>query len=225
MPRLSKVVLLLGLCCCFTITPAFSEIQAEDPAKEEDIPQTNPVAELHAFLSGFQSIKATFLQRGGRLEEAPTEGAFWLAKPDTFRVETGPPISQVIVSDGTDLWTHDVDLEQVVISPLSRDAETMPILLLAAEAQEIDETFLVDVFEDEHKQVFALTPRNESSIIRQVTLVVAEGLPAGIGLETTTSERSYIELAEVEFDPEMADDVFVFALPEGVDVIDDRPGD
>lgn len=207
--------LVLGLLLAFSAPGATEDVSGQTGAD-------SAAASLHRYLSLFRSIRANFIQRGQASEGVASDGEFWLRKPASFRVVTGPPISQTIVSDGSSLWTYDMDLEQVIISDLDRDAREIPLLLLAADADEIKAFFLVEAYHDGHKSLFSLTPRDADTLLKKLRLLVVDGKPAAINVEAGASGHSFIELSEVELDPEIADDIFRFHVPDTADVIDDR---
>lgn len=179
----------------------------------------SPGEELSQLLASFTGLKADFRQGD---ETQPQTGSFWLQKPGRFRVESAPPLSQVVVSNGTDLWTYDQDLAQVIVAKLDTDMADLPLLLLASETGSLQEHFQVERYEDESHQIYLLTPWNDSAIA-QLALVFQGQVPKAITLDTQLRQSTQIELFSVEFDPDLPPERFELAIPEGVDVIDDRP--
>ena len=145
MHRLSKTIL-LGLITC---TAGFSD--EVFCAQEADA-----TARLVRILDSLQTLHAEFSHEAAPLKTQ--RGEIWLSKPDLFRVETAEPMSQTIVSDGVSMWTHDRDLEQVIISPLNNRVDEMPILLFSGEPEAIAQNYSIEFFEVEQIQRFLLTP-------------------------------------------------------------------
>ena len=197
-------------------------------ADEQD--DDSAAAALHRYLASFDAIKADFVQQGERSERGQgigqdaSQGSFWLAGK-AFRVETGPPISQTLVSDGESLWAWDIDLEQVIVSPMNQQADEIPLLLLAADEEEINRLFQVMQYRENGQDAYLLTPKAgpASQLARQFTLIIAAGKPTAINLVAVTGESAWIELSAVELDPKIPAKVFQLEFPEWVDVIDDRP--
>lgn len=188
---------------------AGSASQAEPP----------PVERLAGLLSAMTSLHATF-EQSSRSQESQA-GEIWLERPDRFRLETSPPLSQTIVSDGDALWVYDRDLEQVVVNTLGNQTETIPILLLIGDADRLARDYQVDFFEDEARQYFLLHPRDEQSLLGRLSITFEAGQPVSVGVDTATREATTIDLKLVP-DAEIAGTLFQFAPPPGVDVIDDR---
>lgn len=205
---------LLSKCLSVTLV---SLLLIVDHSKAED--ELSPAERLISLLDGVSTMQARF-EQSSRTQEAQ-RGEIWLQKPNQFRLETQAPLSQTIVSDGASMWTYDRDLEQVIISSLSNRVEELPILLLAGNAGELVDDYRVDFFEDEVQQFFLLQPLREEGILGRLSITFEAGLPIAVGVDTATNERTIINL-EVKDNINMSDDTFVFDVPEGIDVIDDR---
>ena len=190
-------------------------------AAESDPEPTSPENTLTGLLAAMPSLQAEFSQYAENRDLQT--GKFWLEKPNKFRVETGPPLSQTIVSDGANLWTHDKDLEQVVVSLLDANAGEIPVLLFAGDPGKISETFMVESFTDEDSRSFVLFPKADNAILRAIALRFVDDLPVSITIENTMAERTRIELSSVAAGGELKQDVFHFEMPDSVDLIDDRP--
>ncbi len=200
----------------------------------------DPAQVLAEMLGKFEAIHAKFIQKkvqrtlGEATNEETQSGEFWLQKPDRFRVETGPPLSQTVVSDGANLWTHDRDLEQVIISDLEADLIRLPILLLGGKAKDLAAVFSVarhpsgseyrseDRSGDEARNLFLLTPYDDQGILTSVAIVFVHSIPETIILEDAMQQRTLIELSNVNLTPEFTGTEFLFETSEPVDVIDDR---
>ena len=191
---------------------------------------------LADMLGRFETLYAHFTQK--RVYEGAGEatgkgrtqsGELWLQKPDRFRLETGPPLSQTVVSDGASLWTYDRDLEQVIISNFEADLAGLPILLLGGSAQELAAAFSITVpylaeakASDPASRLFLLTPYDDKSILSSIAIVFIEAIPRTIILEDTLQARTFIELSNINLTPEFTGTEFLFAVSDSVDVIDDR---
>jgi outer membrane lipoprotein carrier protein len=182
--------------------------------------QSSPETRLVHILDSFQTLHAEF-----KHQAAPSEvqtGEIWLRKPGLFRVETGAPISQTIVSDGVSVWTHDRDLEQVIISPLNTRVDEMPILLFSGEPEAISQNYIIEFFESEQIQHFLLTPIDNTNLITKLVLSFQDNLPVSISVESAMQKRTTIKLSNVDESVDVTESMFVLEVPEFADVIDDR---
>lgn len=211
MHRLSKAILL----CLITCTAGFSdEVFSEQEA--------DAAARLVRILDSLQTLHAEFSHEAAPLKIQ--SGEIWLSKPDLFRVETAAPMSQTIVSDGVSMWTHDRDLEQVIISPLNNRVDEMPILLFSGEPEAIAQNYSIEFFEVEQIQHFMLTPFNNTNLITKLVLSFQNNQPVSIAVENAMQERTTIKLSNVGELVDPTEQMFTLQVPEFADVIDDRPG-
>ena len=92
---------------------------------------------LIGLLNGMDMLTARYEQESqGNVQK----GQFWLSRPDQFRLAASAPISQTIISDGDSLWTHDLDLEQVIVTGLKETASDVPLLLFAGQPEKLRDT-------------------------------------------------------------------------------------
>ena len=182
---------------------------------------STPADQLIQRLENLDTLYARYSQSGN---EANQIGEFWLRKPNRFRIESAPPLSQTIVSDGTSLWTYDRDLEQVIVTNLEENARDIPILLFAGDPGQIRQTYEVETFSNEHLQFFVLTPTGETGVVNGVALAFRNDLPVRLSFENAMQEQTVIEFFDVT-DQVGSSDPFKFDVPEFVDVIDDRRQD
>lgn len=188
-------------------------------AQDQGIPR-DPATRLAGVLSGIDSLHARYDQHPA----SPTvqSGEIWIKKPDRFRVEAGPPLSQTVVSDGASLWTYDRDLEQVIISDLDTTSTEIPVLLFAGEPADITAHYEVEYLADEDREHFLLRPRDEASLLSAMSLTFEAGVASRIVVENAMQERTSITLSQQAALQEYDEGLFTFAIPDGVDVIDDR---
>jgi len=180
-----------------------------------------PADRLIKLLENIDALYARYEQTGP--QEMQT-GEFWLRKPHQFRVESAPPLSQTIVSDGSSLWTHDRDLEQVIVSQLDTEAADIPLLLFAGEPARLSDSYEVEYFDDTQHDYFVLTPVEEGSVVTGVALAFKNNLPVRISFKSAMNEQTIINLFEVS--GHLTEDMtFDYLIPDGVDVIDDRQPD
>jgi outer membrane lipoprotein carrier protein len=210
MRLLSKSVVM----CLITCTAVFSD---EAFCSEQAGPETR----LVHILDNLQTLHAEFTHQAA-LSETQT-GEIWLRKPGLFRVETGAPLSQTIVSDGVSMWTHDRDLEQVIISPLNTRVDEMPILLFSGEPEAISQNYIIESFESEQIQHFVLTPVDNTNLITKLMLSFQENLPVSISVENAMQKRTTIKLSNVSELVDGTKSMFTLQVPKFADVFDDRP--
>ncbi len=89
---------------------------------------------LRGYLKGLETLRAEFHQYtlsadGGRMIES--EGTLYLQRPGRFRWEYREPLEQVIVADGSRVWLHDIELDQISHQSQASALDGTPAQLLA----------------------------------------------------------------------------------------------
>ncbi len=179
---------------------------------------SNPSELLISLLKDIDTLSADYEQVG---QPTTQKGQFWLSKPDRFRLSASAPISQTIVSDGENLWTYDLDLEQVIITPLRREAANIPLLLLARDPEKLGNTYDIEYFEDADRKHFIFLPLDKTQVIGSFTLSFFGNLPVRLIFQSAMQQPTVINfynVSTVHVDAEW----FNFKIPDNVDVIDDR---
>jgi outer membrane lipoprotein-sorting protein len=110
-----------------TALPALVGAQPKDSPKAQD-----GIEQLREFMIGAKSARGEFEQKllktSGSAET--TSGSFSFVRPGKFRWEVKKPYSQLMVSDGTQLFFFDKDLNQVVVRKLSDVLGATPAAIL-----------------------------------------------------------------------------------------------
>ena len=186
------------------------------PAQAEDAS-----AALTRLLASFTTLTADFTQQTPGADAEAQQGRLWLQGPNKFRIESVPPLSQTVVSDGESLWRYDLDLEQVVITRLDSDAAEVPVLLLAANADLLARRFHVESYGKGAQQAFVLTPKADEPL-QALTLVFSDGRPKSLTLEAMPQGRTQIDFSAVHLDPPLPKAIFTLESPPTTDIIDSR---
>lgn len=162
------------------------------------------------------------LDRTGKVVERAS-GTFAFARPGKFRWTYEKPTSQVLVSDGTKLWIHDPDLNQVTVKHFDAAISSTPAALLAGR-EDITALFtLRDAGSSEGLEWVEATPKAADTGFDRVRLGLAGRSLAAMELSDQLGGRTMLRFsgfrANVAFTPE----TFRFAPPKGADVIEDAP--
>ena len=205
--RLIRLLLAAWLAC----TPAFALADEEATAQR-----------LSALLGNAQTLTARFSQltldaSGTRLQEA--SGQVALKRPGQLRWHTDAPLEQLLVSDGQQVWLYDPDLQQVTIQALDQRLTHTPALLLSGDISQIRESFAL-----EHKEAgdvvdFMLRPKSSDSLFDSLRLSFRGGVINDMQLIDSVGQRTNILFLGVQMNEILNPDLFVFTVPEGVDVI------
>ncbi len=193
------------------------------------------LAEMEKTENNIQTISLQFTQTAVILiteEKQRIQGKAYFQRPDKFRVEHKLPQSQVIVSNGQMLWFFNPTKNQVLIDSWKNWTQSagFPKGLTP---------FHLDVKNMREKYSIALETEKEQSLENSVVLRMT---PHDSGpwpytffvwVDTKTwlpqktemlskSVQSVTEIQDVDINPDLPTDLFLFAAPEGVDVYDSR---
>ncbi len=173
-----------------------------------------------------QSMQADFVQNytwslAG--ETQTLEGKILLKKGDRYRVETK---TQTIVTDGATVWTYSPEKQQVIIDKLSKTAEDpLPRELIVKYTRDFKAKFLgtdksgkTDLFR------IHFTPRDENSFVSEVTAWIEKDtwLAKKIEQHDINDNITVYELKNIQRDVVLAENLFTFKIPDGVEVVDLR---
>ncbi|MBA59845.1 MAG: hypothetical protein CMQ40_11845 [Gammaproteobacteria bacterium] len=149
-------------------------------------------------------------------------GNIWFKKPNFYRLEMNSPISQYIVSDGAYIWTHDVDLDQVIVKDVDQSAADMSLTLLIADPISFLDGNKVTRFPGEKTDSYLVEMETEDSIVKNVMVGFTSGRLSSFLLEPRVGDPFRIVFNEVVLNQPIKQSVFRFSVPPDVDLIDDR---
>ena len=183
------------------------------------------VATLKDFVEHVKSGRASFTQTVTSPDGAKkksSSGTFEFARPDRFRFAYSKPYEQLIVADGKKVWMYDVDLAQVTVSPLGDTVGSSPAMLLSGDREVGDGFNVVQTFMRDGLEWVKLEPKTGAADFRSVTIGFDGAAPRRLELVDGLNQVTRIALANVVVNPELADSVFQFTPPAGVDVIGEK---
>jgi outer membrane lipoprotein carrier protein len=179
-------------------------------------------ARLREFVAQLQSLKADFRQElrasDGKLVEE-SRGHLLLSRPGRFRWDYVTPHERVVAADGVHVWLYEADLQQVTERAFERTVGNTPAALLAG-GSDIDEQFeFIGSSKRDGLQWIVLRPRSAEADFSSIAVGFAGKRLAGLELEDRLGQHTRITLTAVELNPRLADALFQFKPPPGVDVI------
>jgi outer membrane lipoprotein carrier protein len=179
-------------------------------------------ARLEAFLDGVRTLTADFKQelygKNQQLLETQT-GTLSLARPNRFRWSYVSPSELVVVADGAKLWMYDVELSQVTVAPLDETVGSSPAMLLSGDRRVRDGFEVVQTETRDGLDWVKLAPKADAADFASVQIAFDGNAPRRLELVDGLNNVTRIELDNVVVNPDIADTVFEFHPPAGVDVI------
>lgn len=178
--------------------------------------------DLDTFTKGLKGLDGQFTQQvfasNGKQKEQST-GRVAVSAPRLFRWEYTKPYPQLIVADGTTVWVHDPDLQQVSKRPQGAEEANSPLAILL-DPSKLDRDFVVkEAGAGKGIEWLQLTPRNADAAFKSAKLGFnASGL-AQMEYVDALGQRTLISFDGWKRNPSFAKGTFVYVPAKGVDVI------
>lgn len=180
---------------------------------------------LKTFIQEAQTVRATFsqtlLDKDARTIQE-SSGTMLFERPDKFRWTYEKPYEQLIVGDGVKVWFYDQDLDQVTVRPLDLAIGSSPAALLAGNIN-IETNFeLVEIGRNDHIEWLEATPKNNESAFEKIQLGFSlEGTLEIMTLRDNFGQTTLLIFSNLDKNPELPADLFIFTPPDSADVISD----
>lgn len=181
-----------------------------------------PLQRLETWLESVQTLSGVFEQQllsdSGQVI-AVSSGTLSLKRPGLFRWHYTQPSELLVVSDGSHVYSFDVELDNVTVMEQSDALRGSPAALLAgegsiAEGYDLNASYtagLVDWVE--------LKPTSGERDFRIVRLGLAVDRLVAMELHDQLGQITRVEFRGLKKNAAVDDDAFRFDIPEGVDVI------
>lgn len=148
-------------------------------------------------------------------------GQFTLKRPGYFYWKTDPPYEQLVIGTPEKVWVYDPDLEQVTIRP-NRQQQDSPASILSGDLDYLKNQFSIESSGDEKSRRYVLKPLDPESSYKTVTLVFQKGGLTELRFVDKLDQTTDIQFKDTVRNPDVAEDLFTFEAPDGVDVIVDE---
>ncbi len=186
--------------------------------------ELDDAARLEALLAPLATFEADFEQvvtdADGLALETST-GRMTLSRPGRLRWEVREPWPQLVLADGTSLWVHEPDLEQVTVRPLAGALAGTPAMLLLEAPGSLVAHFAVT---GEGDGRFRLLPQDERSLYQALHLAFdadeagATMVPQSLVIVDHMNRTTEVRFANATTTPALAPELFEFEVPPGTDV-------
>ena len=182
--------------------------------------------DLSHFLKTVTSAQGSFEQkvftRDGENKEAAGSGDFAFLRPGKFKWHYNAPFEELIVTDGKTLWLYDTELAQVTVKPLTGAIPASPASLLFG-AQDFRKDFnVIDEARKDGLDWLRATPKSDTSAFSEVRIGFKDGLPQQMVLKDNFGQETHLTFKDFKTNVKLNASNFVFKVPKGVDVLEDK---
>jgi len=203
-------------------------------AAQSSLPTAEDVATaLEAKYAAVRDFSADFVHkyRGGVLRKEATErGTVLIKKPARMRWTYESPEKKVFVSDGVRFYSYIPEDRQVIVSPVLEETDAPTPMLFLMGRGSLTRDFVVSLAAPAGSAAatysLKCTPRRRDADYQSMVLVLDRKTLEIRSLITTDEQggESTFLFSRVKQNVGLADKVFVFDIPKGVDVVHQSAG-
>ena len=182
---------------------------------------------IESFLWDVTTISGRFEQQLIDADNSLIEssaGTLDIERPGRFRWSYSKPYRQELIADGLNMWSYDVDLEQVTVKPQAEALSNTPALLLGGTTDVLEDFNYIGSFDDKGTTWVLLRPKDTDSGFNKVELGFTDGVLTRMLFGDNLEQTTLIALFDVAFNEPIDAATFAFAPPDGVDVVGEPVG-
>ncbi len=181
----------------------------------------NALTDFKSYTRDLTSLSGSFTQevrdKNGRVSRQSV-GTFAIARPGKFRFVYEKPYKQTIVSDGTTVWLHDEDLNQVTIKKLGETVNEQPLALLL-DASAADKLFDLKALEPQGSIGFVeAKSKKPDAAFTDLRVAIVALQPRELTWRDALQNVNTIRFESLSKNGKLAADAFAFTPPKGADV-------
>ena len=177
---------------------------------------------LDGFTRGLKGLDGQFVQKvfdaDGRIKET-SSGRVAMSAPRLFRWEYVTPYTQLIVADGSKVWIHDPDLEQVTVRAQGAEEQDSPLSALI-DPSRLDRDYNVrEAGEADGLSWLLLTPKQAEAGFASARLGFSAAGLARMEVIDSLGQRTEIAFSGWKRNPRFSAGTFRYTPGPGIDVI------
>ena len=163
-------------------------------------------------------FEQSLISAEGELIEV-TRGRLEIQRPDRFRWAYSEPYEQWLIADGLNIWSYDLDLEQVTVKPQADALANTPAMLLGGSDSALDAfEYQGTTVEDDVTRVRLVPVNTESGFVRVELAFVGGQLRQMVFLDNL-EQTTFVTLENVVVNESISAERFEFSVPEDVDLV------
>ena len=191
-------------------------------AEADAYPDDKAKALLERFVNNIQTLQGRFEQSLIDADQQLVEessGTLEIQRPGQFRWVYTEPYEQVLVADGSNVWSYDVDLAQVTVKPQAEVLSNTPAALLGGSPDALEQFDYIGSFIDRGTVWVTLRPKDRANGFAKVELGFNDGKLSRMWFSDNLEQTTLIALFDVSLNLEIDADHFEFNPPDDVDIV------
>lgn len=177
---------------------------------------------LDTFLSEVRTMSARFEQSlidADNVVVEESNGVLEMQRPGKFRWVYDQPYEQIMVADGLNVWSYDVDLAQVTVKAQQDVLGGTPALLLGGTGNVLDDFEYTESFSDRGTIWVHLRPRSTDNGFTKIELGFDDGNLRRMIFSDNLQQSTLIALFDLQVNQHIPGDHFQFTPPRDVDLV------
>lgn len=172
-------------------------------------------------LNDIRTMTASFNQvvNAKNRQVSQSSGSMALLRPGRFRWDTKSPMPQLVVADGQRMWVYDVDLEQVTVKKQEKSLGGTAALFLSGYSDTLARDFQVKLSEKGKTQHFDMKAKQSGNGFQRIKMTFRGDILQQLDLYDQLGQITKVRFNGVKINPTLAEKLFKFKPPKGVDVV------
>ncbi len=174
------------------------------------------------FVNNVQTMSGRFEQQLVDADDIvidQSSGTIEIQKPGRFRWTYLEPYEQILVADGLNVWSYDVDLEQVTVKAQAEVLANTPALLLGGSQNVLDDFEYIGSFQERGTVWVRLRPETTDNGFTKVELGFDEGKLSRMIFSDNLGQTTLIAFFDLSLNESIEAHRFSFSPPDDVDVV------
>ena len=148
-----------------------------------------------------------------------TSGTLEIERPTRFRWSYSEPYEQWLVADGLNIWSYDLDLEQVTVKPQAEALANTPALLLGGSESALEQFDFGGTTLEEVTTWVRLEPKDKNSGFNRVELGFIDNELRRMVFFDNLEQTTLVSLYDVTLNEPIDAGRFAFVVPDDVDLV------
>jgi outer membrane lipoprotein carrier protein len=177
---------------------------------------------VNDFLTEITTLEGRFEQSLIDAEGAIVEtnsGTLEIERPTRFRWSYTEPYEQWLIADGINIWSYDLDLEQVTVKPQAEALANTPALLLGGSEDALEQFDFGGTTIETVTTWVRLEPKNKDSGFNRVELGFIENELRRMVFFDNLEQTTLVALYDVKLNEPIDSARFEFVVPDDVDLV------
>ncbi len=174
------------------------------------------------FVNNVQTMSGRFEQQLVDADDIvidQSSGTVEIQKPGRFRWTYLEPYEQILVADGLNVWSYDVDLEQVTVKAQAEVLANTPALLLGGSQNVLDDFEYIGSFQERGTVWVRLRPETTDNGFTKIELGFDEGKLSRMIFSDNLGQTTLIAFFDLAINESIEAHRFIFSPPDDVDVV------